>query len=100
MREGGRRAAAGKVDTSSGRNGGRSTPGEGWETLEALLTHKARRACAGMHTRTYLQLFMVDTSSKAISRRRQSGKDCPAVHPRLKWHRCYDLPGKPPARGV
>ena len=42
---------------------------------------------------------MLCTPSKAISRHRQSGKECPAIHPRLQWHRGYDLPGNPPAQG-
>ena len=48
---------------------------------------------------TLAELFTLSISSKAIGQHRQSRKDCPAVHPRLLWHRCHDLPGNPPAQG-
>ena len=47
---------------------------------------------------THLHGWMFGTSSKAVSRHRQSGKDCPAVQPRLQRHRGYDLPGNPTPR--
>ena len=42
-------------------------------------------------TFTHLHGCMLGTSSKATGRHRQSGKDCPAVQPRLRQHRGYDL---------
>ena len=75
-------AAPGVVDPSRGQQRGR---GAGL-AFACTLTCKSH-GC------------MLCTPSKAISRHRQSGKDCPAIHPRLQWHRGYDLPSNPPAQG-
>ena len=84
---------AGMADLSWGHQlGGGGGGGGVADGMQGLQLHT--------HPGTHLHGCMLGTSLKAISWHWQSGKDCPAVHPCLQWHRGYDLPRNPPAEGA